>query len=196
MKVAILSGSSRKDNNTIRVSKAIKTCLVRDSFNEEDVEIVDFINYDIPFFNGEELNRNTPTNFQAELYEAMKNAQIIFILSPEYNWFPSAEIVNLIHRLASGQNKDLFDEKIFATAGISAGKGGKVPAVQLTYVLNKVINFLDLQSIVSARIFESMHTPSYLDTSGNFIGDASFETALKEFIQYSVTLARRWDVNS
>jgi chromate reductase len=196
MKVAILSGSSRRGNNTIRVSRAIKECLIQDGLVADDVRICDFVNYDIPFFNGEDLDRSNPTEFQSELYTAMSEAQVIFILSPEYNWFPSAEVINLIHRFATSTNKDLFGDKIFATAGISAGKGGKVPAVQLSYVLNKVVNFLDLQSIVSARIFESMHTPAYLDEDGKFIGEESYEIALKEFIRYSVTLAKRWSVNS
>lgn len=194
MKICIISGSSRKKNNTLRLAKATKNVLSKKGY--EEVKILDFQEYDIPFFNGGSVDRNNPTEFQAKVFDSMSTADIVFIYSPEYNWFPSGEIVNFIHQLATTDNADLFSEKVFVMGGVSAGRGGKIPAVQLSYIVNKIINFLNLPSIVGSKIFESMFTPIELDEDGNHQGEESYKTEFEKFIDYSINLGLRWRNNS
>lgn len=194
MNVCVISGSSRKGNNTLRLAKATEKLLKQKGV--ERVNVLDFQEYDIPFFNGGSVDRSNPTAFQAKVFDFMSKADVIFIYSPEYNWFPSGEIVNFIHQLATTDNMDLFSEKVFAMGGVSAGRGGKIPAVQLSYIVNKIINFLNLPSIVGSKIFESMFTPIELDVDGNHQGEESYLVEFEKFIDYSLNLGRRWSKNS
>ena len=136
MKVCILSGSARKNNNTLRVSKALSK-----QFSES--VIVDYQEYDLPNFNQGGVPKNNQTEFQAKLIDSIEKSDLLFVVTPEYNWFPTAEIINTIHQLAQNDYAHIFDQKVIATVGVSAGKGGRMPAVQLITVLNKIISYFN-----------------------------------------------------
>ena len=93
MKVCVLSGSARKNNNTIRVAKAI-------SNHFADSVIVDFQDYDLPNFNQLSISKENLSEFQFKLINSIEKSDLLFVVSPEYNWFPTAEIINTIHQLA------------------------------------------------------------------------------------------------
>lgn len=189
MKVGIISGSSRSGNNTLRVAKAISKEL-------PGSEIVDFQDYDIPVFNGKGLDKGNESRFQKDLIRVMNDSDLLFILTPEYNWFPSAEIVNMIHTLGNGTYKHLFDNKVIATVGVSAGRGGRMPAVQLGYVLNKVISFLNLNSVVSPKNFEAQEIFSTTDSDGVLQENDTYNEGFRSFLEYSVKLAKRWQASA
>src|ERR1044071_3269410 len=94
--ITILSGSARKNSNTLRVANALKRNILEENSGEE-VRIVDFNGFDIPSINKGFINPDALTEWQAELYSSMCDAHLIFVLTPEYNWFPSAEIIQVIH---------------------------------------------------------------------------------------------------
>lgn len=190
MKIAILSCSSRAQSNTARVAKAIQNRL-ESSHPEIHVFRPDFCQYDIPFFNEKALSPDSLSSFQSELVQALEQSQLVFLLSPEYNWFPSAEAVNMIHQLGSGRFRACWDNKVWANVGVSSGRGGRIPAVQLGYVLNKVIGHLGLQSVVSAKNFESQFTPQVLSTDGTSLGQADYDKGLAEFVEYNFDLAAK-----
>jgi chromate reductase len=98
-----------------------------------------------------------------------------------------------LHRLGDRTFKHLFEEKVFATVGVSTGKGGKAPALHLHTILNKIISFTDLNSFVSAKIFESHFTKEVLDESGNSLGNAQYDAGLDDFIQYTLRVTKRWN---
>jgi chromate reductase len=81
---------------------------------------------------------------------------------------------------------------VFATVGISSGRGGRIPAVQLGTVLNKLIGFMNCHSIVSAKIFESQFTPAVLDENGNSMNNAEYDKGLEEFVSYTLKLSERF----
>lgn len=189
MKIGIISGSSRKGNNTLRVAKAI--------FNEfQDAEIIDFQDYDIPVFSGEGLKEGDESVFQKGLIRVMDASDLLFILTPEYNWFPSAEVVNMIHTLGNNTYKHLFDNKVIVTVGVSAGRGGRMPAVQLGYVLNKVISFFNLNSVVSPKNFEAQEIFSTTDANGVLLENEVYNKGFLSFLDYSLKLAQRWQVST
>ncbi|MDC1395848.1 NAD(P)H-dependent oxidoreductase, partial [Bacteroidia bacterium] len=79
MKIGIISGSARSGNNTLRVAKAISNIL-------NNTEIVDFQSYDIPSFAEGGLDKGKETEFQLDLIRVWQESDLVFVLSPEYNW--------------------------------------------------------------------------------------------------------------
>lgn len=190
MNIAILSGSARANNNTIRVGKALQN---RMKMLGHEVSLVDFQQYDIPLINQGHIEELTYTPFQQQLTAAMKAAQAIIIITPEYNWSTTPEILNFLHRLGDHKFKHLFDEKVFATVGVSTGKGGKAPALHLHTILNKIISFTDLNSFVSPKIFEVHYTKEVLDENGHALGNDMFNAGLDDFIHYTLRMTARWN---
>lgn len=189
--IGILAGSSRINANTAKVGKAVKRIAMANGIEESQIRMPDFTKFDIPFSNVKDVGKDNFSPFQLEVYETMSKSDLIFILTPEYNWFPSAEIINLINQFGSKQFTDCWDGKLFATCGISSGRGGRIPAVQLTYVINKLINVMDLHSIVSPKVFESQFTPKVLDSDGQSLGNAEYDAGIEKFVTYNLGLLKK-----
>ena len=190
--ITIISGSARLGSNTLRVAKAIKRIIEeKTGAPASEIEVIDFAPYDIPFYNGQDLQPGQLSAFQQQVASSMRGSSLIFLLSPEYNWFPSAEIINLIHRFGTSSFKDLWDDKVFATCGVSTGRGGRMPAVQLSYVVNKLLNVMNLHSIVSPKMFESQFTTKALNEAGDSLGNAEYDKGLEQFVEYNLTLWRK-----
>lgn len=188
MNIQIQSGSPQPNSQSLRVGRAIQK-LTED---KHTTTLVDFNAYDIPFMNAGKVIKDAYTPFQKQLIEGWEAADLVVVISPEYNWFPSAELINTIHQLGSRDNKHLFDNKVFAFVGVSSGRGGRIPTMQLTTVYNKMINVLSTHAITSGKTFESQFTSKVLDEEGNSLGNAEYDKGLKAFVDYSVELAQRW----
>lgn len=189
MNIAIISGSARANNNTLRVAKAIKLFL---ESKQHQANIVDFTNYDLPLINQGSVNSNNPTSFQNELITNWRNANLVITISPEYNWSSTPELLNMYNALGVRDFMDLFNEKTFAFVGVSTGKGGKMPCLQLIQVVGKLVSFSNSQSFISPKIFESHFTKEVLDENGISQGNSIFEKGLIDFIDYNLTIAQRW----
>lgn len=189
MNICIISGSARTNNNTIRVAKAIAQ---RMESLGHTTSLIDFVAYDIPLINQGSIDADLFTPFQQALTQSMLKANAIIIITPEYNWSTTPEILNWLHRFGDRKFAALFHEKVFATVGVSTGKGGKAPALHLHSVLNKIISFTDLDSIVSAKIFESHFTKEVLDENGASLGNVQFDAGMNDFIQYTLRVTERW----
>lgn len=189
MNISIISGSARANNNTIRVGYALKK-----SFEQAGHQstLIDFMEYDIPLINQGALNPDALSTFQQLMVTSMKNADLCIIITPEYNWSTTPEILNFLHRFGDKKFASIFDEKVFALVGVSTGKGGKAPALHLVSILNKIISFLNLQSVVSPKLFESHFTKEVLDADGNSLGNAMYDQGLADFVSYTIRIAERW----
>lgn len=189
--IGILAASSRLHSNTSRVAMAISRILLQQGIPDSGIYNPDFTGFDIPFSNAGDIDKANLSKFQTEVYNTMASSDLIFILSPEYNWFPSAEIINLINQFGTKDFRECWEGKIFATCGISSGRGGRIPAVQLTYVINKLINVMDLHSIVSPKVFESQFTSKVLSETGESLGNAEYDSGLEKFVTYNLGLQKR-----
>lgn len=185
MKIAVISGSARKNNNTLRVAHAIRQQL-------PEAEVVDFQDYDLPSFADGSIDPEHLSEFQEKLIGSIENSDLLFVLSPEYNWFPTSEIINMVHQLANKKFKHIFDQMVVATIGVSTGRGGRMPAVQLGYVFNKIFNFYSLNSITSPKTFEVQEVLKCIDSEGNLLENSAFNDGFTEFLDYSVKVAKRW----
>ncbi len=185
MKIAILSGASRPNNKTKRLAKAIARLI-------PEAQIVDFADYDIPFPNKGGVDSNNLTPFQSNLLTALEKSHLVFVLSPEYNWFPSAELVNMVHQLATREHIHIFNNKVFAFCGVSSGAGGRVPTIYLDNIFSKILNIFSIDSVNSPKKFEARFIAEALDENGNSLGNAEFDKGLEDFIKYSLKVADRW----
>jgi len=188
LNAAILSGSARIDNNTLRVAKAISKMM-------GDAKIVDYQGYSLPHANEGFLGHEDLDDFQKELVRTIDKSHLLFVLTPEYNWFPSAEIINTVHHLATKTHHHILDELVVAFVGVSTGRGGRLPAIQLSYVFDKVFNVYNLNSITSPKKFESQFTLDCLDKEGNLLDNQAYNKGLRDFVTYSVNVANRWHSN-
>ncbi|MCS7018349.1 MAG: NAD(P)H-dependent oxidoreductase [Cytophagales bacterium] len=188
--VGIISASPQKGSNTLRFAKALQQLLAERSFDR--VPLVSFENYDIPWVGEGSIQPEHLSPFQAHLISVWEKSNLLFILSPEYNWSFSPQIINTLDQLGGKTFAHLFDNKVFALAGVSAGRGGRQPALQLTTTLNKLINFLDGDAVIAPRIFESHETDKMLDADGNFIGSEAYIKGATAFVEYALRIAQRW----
>lgn len=188
MRICIISGSARKNNNTYRTALALQRVLQA----QHAVKIIDFIGYDIPLIAQGGLNLASLTPFQHSLFNAMAEAHVVVVISPEYNWSTTPEILNLMHLLPTKQMPELLNNKVFAFVGVSTGKGGKTPAIHLMQITNKLLSFGNFKSVVSAKIFESHFTKEVLDEHGNSLGNTMYDNGMIDFCNYTVAVAERW----
>jgi chromate reductase len=188
MKALVIAGASRKGSNTWKVSQAIGKTFI--NLNVE-THIQSFEEYDIPFFNKGFLNKAALSPFQEELIRHWAESDLIVLVTPEYNWLPSAELINMFNHLGSDNHKELFTDKVFAFSGVSTGTGGRLPAVQLSTMVQKIIGFLNLSSVCSPHIFEAQQAASSLTDQGNRNHNEVFNQSLDRFVRNNVDLVSK-----
>ena len=190
MNIAIIATSPRQNSNSLRFSKYLQK--ITQSSGYEDVTVVDFHHFDIPSVGRGTINKGALTDFQAEFMGAWEKADLVFFVTPEYNFTVNGDLLNALHQLGSKDFAHLFHDKVFAFAGVSAGRGGKTPCLELTTVINKIINFSNQYSVVSPRIFESHETHKNLDENAESTGNKIYEDGVKAFVNYSLEVTKRW----
>jgi chromate reductase len=192
MKITLISTSSRKNSNSQRFVNYIRHILAEEG--QHEVTIVTFEHYDIPFVGQGSVKPDNLTPFQQELTSAWEAADLVLFAMPEYNWTAPPQATNAIHQLGGPSFKHLFDNKVFAMVGISNGRGGRQPALDMTTVMNKIISFTNSYSIVSPKLYESHDTDKNLDENGHFSanGHEVYERTVKAFMTYTLNVANRW----
>ncbi len=189
--ITVVSGSSRINNNTLRVAKAIEKVL-KTLEEVESIYFIDFIKNDFPSVGRMDVDRNNLTTFQSHLIDSFKHSQLILICAPEYNWNTNPELINVFHQIGKKDFKDCFENKVFATVGVSSGRGGRRTAIELHILLNKIISFMDAYGMVSPLLFESHETDKNVDTGGNLLQNSLYNEGLMRFINYSINVCKKW----
>ncbi len=188
MQICIISGSARANNNTHRVSLAIELLLKAN----HEISVIDFKEFDIPSLAQGGLKTNALTPFQQNLIDSLFKAEVVMMVSPEYNWSATPEILNMLNLVPNKPFDQIFNNKVFAFIGVSTGKGGKVPALQMMQIVNKLISFSNNDSIVSSRIFEAHFVKEVLKENGDSLGNPMFDKGLNDFCDYTIRIANRW----
>ncbi|GAB4034508.1 NAD(P)H-dependent oxidoreductase [Spirosoma jeollabukense] len=194
MKITLIATSPRKNSNSLRFVSYLQHLLAEEG--QHDVTILDFEQYDVPFVGQGSVKRETLTPFQAQLISAWEAADLVLFAMPEYNWTAPPQATNLVHQLGGPAFKHLFENKVFAMAGISNGRGGRQPALDMTTVVNKLISFTNSYSIVSPKLYESHETDKNLDEQGHFVGHEVYERTAKAFLHYTLNVTQRWMASS
>ncbi len=105
MHICIISGSARANNNTHRVSLAIDKLLGQN----HQIEIIDFKEFDIPSLAQAGLNPLNLSAFQQKLIDSLFKAEIIIMVSPEYNWSATPEILNMLNLVPNKPFEQIFN---------------------------------------------------------------------------------------
>ena len=190
MKITLISTSSRKNSNSLRFVSYLRHVLVEEG--QHEVSIIQFEEYDIPFVGQGVVRKESLTPFQQELVSAWEAADLVIFAMPEYNWTAPPQATNMVHQLGGPAFKHLFDNKVFAMVGVSNGRGGRQPALDMTTVVNKLISFTNSYSIVSPKLYESHETDKNLDENGHFVGHEVYERTARAFLEYTLNVAQRW----
>jgi NAD(P)H-dependent FMN reductase len=178
MKTIIFSCSERAENLSFKAAKAILSYF-------EDAEIIDLRNYHLQLIGT--ADDNTNKNLEI-LFQKFEEAQQIIFVSPEYNWSISPNAKNLLDYLS--MNDKIWSEKIFMCFGCSAGRGGRLPIIELWKNINKIISFTHSISFVSP--FHIEITANLLSEDGQFI-DSFKPTAEKVFQNHKKLLEKFFD---
>ena len=189
MKLTLLSASPRQGSNSLKVATYLAS--LAKAQGADVLTILDFNQSDIPLVGRGSLDSSRLTSFQQELIETWSAAEVIIFVVPEYNWAAPGEFLNALDQLGNKSFASLFDGKVFATVGVSSGRGGRIPCLDTTTKLNKLISFLNQVSVVSPKLFESHESGVNLTSAGESTGNAVYEQGAADFIRYTLQLARR-----
>jgi chromate reductase len=195
MNVLVLAASPRKDSLTLRFCLRLEQMLL-ESPDPVHVRVLDFNDFDIPPVGKGTFSASSLTPFQSNLVSSWENADLVIICSPEYNWTANAELFIMLDRLGSKAFQHLFHERTFAFAGVSSGRGGRQPALDLQRVMGKVVSFMGGESIISPKIFEAQEVELNIGPGGSAIGESRFHIFLNDFLAYNLRLAKRWKLSS
>lgn len=125
MKTALtLSGSIRKGSENSRLALYMGRKLRDAGVSVTDLDLADF---DMPIFN-EDLEPDNVPEAAGKLAELWRQADIIFIATPEYNGGLPPLLVNMLAWL-SRQKPSPFRHAVFGIGGVSSGKYGTIWAL-------------------------------------------------------------------
>ncbi len=189
MKIAIISTSPRKGSNSLKVAKYLKSIL---SEQQDDLSLFHFEEVDIPMVGRKKLDKDNLSEFQQKLLHVWGEADLVIFTLPEYNWTTSGELINALHQLGTKPFADLFNNKVFALVGVSTGRGGRQPCLEINMVVNKLISFLNQHSVVSPKIFESHETAKNLNAEGDSEGNDIYEKGVRDFVNFTLRIAQQW----
>jgi chromate reductase len=193
MKVLILSTSTRRGSLTLRFARYLKN-EIQKLEEAEAVQIQSFEDFDFPSIGRGKTDPENLSTFQKNLIDSWNEAQVVIICSPEYNWTAGGEFFILTDHLSSRQFSHLFQNKVFAFAGTSSGRGGRLPALEAGKVISKIISFQNQLSVLSPKIFEAHEIGQNLSEESVSTGNPVFESGVRDFARYTMKVARRWIV--
>lgn len=167
---------------------------LKSKFSEhtQDIRLLDFEEIDIPMVGRGDLDKDRLSPFQQKFLSVWGEADVVVLTIPEYNWVTSGELINAIHQIGNKTFAHLFNDKVFALVGVSTGRGGRRPCLEISVMVNKLISFLNQYSIVSPKLYESHETAKNLTPEGESTGNAIYEKGIQDFVDYTVHIARRW----
>ena len=172
-KIDAISGSLRKNSYNTLCLKEIKNLIGK----ETEMEILDISA--IPLFN-EDLKQNNFPAVVKELNEKLRNADLILIATPEYNYSVSGVLKNALDWFSRGDNP-VFEGKKVAIISASISRFGGVRAQNH---LRQILFCMDAGLINHPEVFiSSAHTLF----KNNILIDQHTKEILQNFTQYVIT---------
>ncbi|MEX0668514.1 MAG: NADPH-dependent FMN reductase [Candidatus Saccharimonadales bacterium] len=175
LNLCIIVGTTRPKRQSIHAARLIEE--VGSSYEELDITFVDPSDYDLS------LDGNDDENKIAEYSQIVEDADIFFIVTPEYNHSFPGSLKSLI-------DKELgkYNHKAVAFAGVSSGMIGGARAIQ---ALNGVVRELGLVSVSADVHFPRVQ--EMFDDDGKLINQDQIErikTVYDELIWMGKALKR------
>lgn len=169
MKVALIVGSLRKDSYNLRLAQNIERLL------PENAE-ADYVSVDLPLFS-EDIESDPPKSV-LDVAETVKSADLVMVISPEYNRSLPGGLKNLLDWLSRPCSDFALDGKVVAIGGMSTGPistavmQGHLRSI-LLQMNARVIGQPTLMMQASRDLDESGQlTPEARDVVTKFVGSA------------------------
>jgi len=189
MKVTLLAASTRINSNSLIASKAIGKILTG---LDCEVEIIDFSNRpQTELLDIVQKDAEQESEFIKTALAKISTAQLVYIVTPEYNWMPSTTIQNFLHRFFNKNFSNVWSKKVFALVGVSSGRGGRLPQLEISKMLNKLISVDGYDSIVSPFFWESQFTQDNNLDDGSF-KNGEYAEIVKAIVKSNIHLAEIW----
>ena len=122
LSLLIISGSTQKDGQSLKVAKYVRACL--DQYAVESF-LVDLHTLNLPFFGLHRKEASWRERWQAA-QSNFERSQGVVLISPEYNGSLSPAVLNLMLYVDNS-----LAHKPVLTIGVSAGRGGAYPLAAL-----------------------------------------------------------------
>lgn len=168
--ILIISSSVRRGRNSHRVALWLKRYLTEKGYS--GTEIADLKEYDFPLFEERLKYQKNPSIKEVEFAGRVKAADIVIIVTPEYNGSFPASLKNAIDLLT-----DEWQNKVVAFATISQGSfGGSRVITSLQFVLWK------MGAITIPSIFMVPDVEDKFNEEGKPNDDASMTVKTEKFI--------------
>ena len=179
LRVVAISGSLRKESMNRKALQIAKRFASQAGVIVEEMDLKEL---DIPVFDQDIMDQGMPESVQ-RLKLAVKEAEVIIIASPEYNYSVPGGLKNAIDWLSRGENS--LEGKVAAIFGVSNGINGTIRMQpQLKIILNSLNVSLVPQPQVMIRNGREAFTPE-----GGLV-DSKLEAQLKMLIEKTLHLAK------
>jgi chromate reductase, NAD(P)H dehydrogenase (quinone) len=189
MQVAVISTSPRGGSSSLKVARAVAHAAQAAGHT---AQVIHMEQCDIPMVGRGSVDPAQLTDFQRIFTDQWAAADLVIFTLPEYNWTNGGEFVNMVHQLGGKAYAHLFHQKVFGLVGVSAGRGGRLPAIDASVLLSKIIAFTGGVSVISPKIYEAHEVPKNIDSNGNSLGNEIFDRGLVDFVGYSLTIAKQF----
>lgn len=188
IRALVISASPRTDSSSLRVARCLQHLLDQ---HHIETRLVDFQESDIPCVGRGAMDPEHLSPFQERWIGGLRGAHLVLCAVPEYNWTLPGLWLDALHQTGVHAFADVFGGRVFATVGVSSGRGGRRPALLTNTVLAKLISFLGQDSVVAPGIFESHETASCLTRDGRSLGNQAYDAGLQRFLDAAITMAQR-----
>jgi chromate reductase len=169
MKTLVLTGGISQNS----LSKTVYNQIVK--HNNTNLSFSTFDIAALPYFS-QDLENNPPATAK-NLQNAVKQADAVIFITPEYNRSYPGVLKNAIDWATRPYGQNLWNEKTAAVIGVSLGKMGGFGAVQH---LKNVCNFLNMRLINQPEVYldasSAMENGEFLPSAVGFV-----QLFLKEF---------------
>jgi chromate reductase, NAD(P)H dehydrogenase (quinone) len=124
--VCIISGSNRKDNYTLPISKKYLE-IFKEEFPNEEVRLIDLAEIDLSFVHGNMYDSSEFPEFLRTIQdETIIESSRFVVISPEYNGSYPGILKTFIDALSVRNYKKTFGNKLVALVGIASGRAGNL----------------------------------------------------------------------
>lgn len=175
-----MCGSLRRDSYNRQLLAAAKKIVVE---NGGEVEEIDFNEFVLPFYNQDIQDAGMP-DIVTRLKTKVETADILMIVSPEYNYSIPAVIKNAIDWLS--REKNSLSEKVAIICGASDGPYGTLRG---QFQLRQVLMSLNVLIIPQPQLMLRFAEKAF-NTDGSLV-DQKTQATLAKLITKTMELARR-----
>ncbi len=170
MQIAILSGSTRLNRQSHRVTLALKRWI--EAHTSHSAEVLDLAEYHFPALE-EVLNRHpNPPEGLNDFARRIREADAYLFVSPEYNGSYTAALKNAVDYLKDQE----FARKVIGVVSVSAGAlGGIRAALAMQQLVLGIAGYAIPQMLTVGQVQQRF------DEQGNLL-DAAFEKNIRQFI--------------